>query len=45
MKTIEREEAVRLCLEGERLSPEEREGLVAERPLPHKQFCGQVKVL
>ena len=31
MKRIEREEAVRLCQEGERLSPEERERLTAER--------------
>lgn len=31
MKAIERDEAVRLCLEGERLSPAERERLAAER--------------
>ena len=31
MKAIKREEAVRLCLEGERISPAERKRLAAER--------------
>ena len=30
MKAIKREEAVRLCLEGERISPAERKRLAAE---------------